>query len=142
MHLLKNPAADLSDRGEGPVPTELSVLVVEDARATADILGMFFEAEGHRVRVAYDGAEALKQAVVEPPDLILMDLGLPEMNGLEVAREIRRHPFTKRVVVIALTGYDDQEMLHRCAEHGFDAHLSKPADPEEIKRLVKVLFPD
>ncbi|MGC4014721.1 MAG: response regulator [Luteolibacter sp.] len=119
----------------------LSVMVVEDSRATADILGMFFESEGHRVRVVYDGEEAVKQAITDFPDLILMDLGLPMMSGLEATSAIRQQQSTKRSIVVALTGFDDAEMLHRCSDSGFDAHIAKPADPAELQQLVSLLFP-
>lgn len=119
----------------------LSVLVVEDARATADILGLFFETEGHRVRVVYDGAQAVKQVRIDPPDLILMDLGMPEMNGLDATMEIRTLRIPKRVAVIALSAFDDEDMIRRCSEIGFDGHLTKPADPEELRELIRSLFP-
>jgi len=141
MHLLQSPSPLVPSGGSDPSGQTLSVMVVEDSQATADILGLFFEAEGHRVRVVYDGVEAVKQTLIDPPDLILMDLGLPEMNGLDAVQEIRRQQASKRSVVIALTGFDDDDMLRRCSEHGFDAHIAKPADPQELRRLVRVLFP-
>ena len=137
MHILQ--ARPITSR-HGLKARSLSVLVVEDSIATADILGMFFETLGHKVRVAYDGREALTQAYAEVPDLIVMDLGLPEMNGFETMSEIRRLQGDKRVVAIALSGFDDDEIIARCAVLGFDAYFSKPADPLELEELVQTFF--
>lgn len=139
MYLLKNPTVqvhgELSEERKAP----LSILVVEDGKCTADILGMFFETEGHRVRVAYNGVEAINLAVQELPDLVLMDLALPEMNGLHATEQIRLLQKDKPLIVVALSGFDDDELVERCSECGFDAYISKPADPEELKYVLRNL---
>src|SRR5690349_12756475 len=107
MHVLRQSSAPAPACEPVPRPwRKLSVLVVEDSRCAADILGLFFESKGHDVTVVYDGIEAVKQTTLRPPDLILMDLGLPEMNGLNATREIRRMEKADGIHIVALSGFD------------------------------------
>jgi PAS domain S-box-containing protein len=112
------------------------VLVVEDGKATADILAMFFEVEGYPVRVAYDGLEALEKVSESMPDLILMDLGMPRMDGFEAARRIRGLPGGGSVAIVALSGWGQDKDKQRSAEAGFDDHLVKPVSPADLRRLL------
>ena len=91
---------------------------------------------GHNVRVAHDGPHALEAVEAEPPELILLDLGLPRMNGYEVAERLRAQPTEPRPFLVALTGYGQAEARRRSAEAGFDVHLVKPVDPHELERLL------
>jgi CheY-like chemotaxis protein len=91
---------------------------------------------GHEVRLAYTGPEGVTTAQAWRPDIVLCDIGLPGLDGYGVARELRLNPTTARVRLLALTGYGQEEDRRRSHEAGFDHHLVKPADPEELLRLL------
>jgi PAS domain S-box-containing protein len=114
----------------------LRVVVVEDNKDAADSLRLLLEILGHEARVAYTGPEGLREAVSWHPDVVLSDIGLPGLNGLGLAGELRRRPETARARLIALTGYGSEEDRRRSLAAGFDAHLVKPADPEDIQKLL------
>lgn len=111
------------------------VLVVDDSPDIADTLAELVESYGHEVRVAYEGAQALARAREEPPDLVLLDIGLPGMNGYQVARALREILGTGPRLV-ALTGYGQAEDRQRAKEAGFDLHLTKPPRPETLEALL------
>ncbi|QJE97364.1 hybrid sensor histidine kinase/response regulator [Luteolibacter luteus] len=117
------------------------VLVVDDGRSTADILGMFFEMEGREVRVAYDGADAVELAKSFAPDLILMDLGMPRMDGFEAARHIRALPSGDGITMVALSGWGQEKDRRLSREAGFDEHLVKPVSPIDLRELLEILKP-
>ena len=94
------------------------------------------ELMGHEVRVAYTGAAALTGAEQEPPDVILLDIGLPGMDGYEVARRLRQRTELARTRVVALSGYGRDEDRRRAEEAGFDHHLTKPVDPDVLQSLL------
>ncbi|HEX9243737.1 MAG TPA: ATP-binding protein [Anaeromyxobacter sp.] len=112
------------------------VVVIEDdadaAEALADVLGLL----GHRVRVARDGRSGLALARERMPDVILCDIGLPDMDGYEVARTVRGVGSARGTRLVALTGYAQPEDRQRALEAGFDAHLAKPPDPEALARAL------
>jgi CheY-like chemotaxis protein len=112
------------------------VLVVEDNRDTAESLTMLLDLYGHRVRTVYDGVAALDAAGAEAPDVMLVDIGLPGMDGYEVARRIRRDAHLRDVRLIALTGYGRDEDRRQALAAGFDHHLVKPVNPETLNGLV------
>ena len=115
----------------------LRVLVADDERAIADSLEKILHHEGHDVRVAYDGAEVLKTARRFDPDVAILDIDMPELNGYDVARALRlRH---KEVVLVAVTGWKHRtdKILARMA--GFDHHFGKPCDPRAIMELLATL---
>ncbi|MGH7818360.1 MAG: response regulator, partial [Candidatus Binatia bacterium] len=115
------------------------VLLVEDNVDAAESLRMLLELLGHHVRVAHDGLSAFDVADADPPDVMLIDIGLPGLDGYEVARRIRRHPHLKRTVLVALTGYGREEDRHRALSAGFDHHLVKPVDVDTLQGLVQRL---
>jgi PAS domain S-box-containing protein len=117
----------------------LRVLVTDDVPDSADSMGMLLELWGHDVRVAYGGEEALDAAESERPDVALLDIDLPDIPGLEVARRLRANPRTKEIHLVAMTGYGQREDRRRTQEAGFDAHLVKPVDPKELKALLSSL---
>jgi two-component system CheB/CheR fusion protein len=120
----------------GPGPACYRVLVVEDNRDAADSLRMLLEVLGHEVAVAYTGPEGVEKASRWRPDVIVCDIGLPGLDGWGVARQLRRNPQTARVRLLALTGYGSEEDRVRSRLAGFDHHLVKPADPQELLRLL------
>ncbi|HET6383530.1 MAG TPA: response regulator [Armatimonadota bacterium] len=112
------------------------VLIVEDNRDAAETLSEILELWGHEVRVANNGRDALEMARVSPPEVALLDIGLPEMDGYEVARIFRSDKSLSEVLLVALTGYGQGEDRRLSKEAGFDVHLTKPVDPNELRRLL------
>ena len=112
------------------------VLVVEDNADAAEGLRMLLELAGHEVLVAHDGAAALEKARNEEPDLMLVDIGLPGIDGYEVARRIRREPSLRHLVLIALTGYGREADRTHALTAGFDHHIVKPVDPDGLMLLI------
>jgi two-component system CheB/CheR fusion protein len=112
------------------------VLVVEDNPDTAESLTMFLEFLGHRVRSVYDGVAALDAARSDLPDVMLVDIGLPGMDGYELARRVRRAPDLEGVILVALTGYGREEDKQQAMAAGFDYHLVKPVSPDALHGLV------
>ncbi|BBQ00282.1 hypothetical protein BSFA1_54100 [Burkholderia sp. SFA1] len=114
----------------------LRVLVVDDNHDAADSLGMLLSALGTEVRVVYDGASALASAAEWTPSAVVLDLGMPILDGWEVARRFRRDPALKDIKLIALSGWGQDEDRERTASAGFDHHLIKPADFSSLQRLL------
>jgi signal transduction histidine kinase/ActR/RegA family two-component response regulator len=112
------------------------VLVVDDNRDAADTLQALFEMENCRVATAYDGQEAVLATERAMPDMIVMDLGMPRMDGYEAARRIRCQPGSKEVLMIAVTGWGQLDARQRTMEAGFDHHLIKPVDFDELRQLA------
>ena len=92
---------------------------------------------GSEVRIANDGREAVEVAAEYLPDVILMDIGMPKMNGYEAAQHIRQQPWGTHILLIALTGWGQEEDKRRTTDAGFDYHLVKPAEPSELQRLFQ-----
>lgn len=112
------------------------VLLVDDNRDAAQLLAMFLEASGHDVELAYDGPEAVSGAQALRPHTVLLDIGLPGMDGYEVARRIRRDPDLESIQLIAISGYCQSEDRKRSRAAGFDHHLAKPPDHDELLHLL------
>jgi len=117
-----------------------SILIVEDSRTAADLLGLFFESHGFDVAIAYDGEQAVQSTMLRCPQLVIMDLGLPELNGLHASMEIRKHHPDQDIRFVALSGYDDTDTVGKCLEYGFDSHVPKPAEPDQLLKLVRNLL--
>jgi signal transduction histidine kinase/CheY-like chemotaxis protein len=120
----------------GLIDQRPKVLVVDDNRDAADSLQALFEMENCNVATAYDGFEAVQAVEDAMPDMIVMDLGMPCMDGYEAARRIRRKAGSQNVLMIALTGWGQSDARQRTIEAGFDHHLIKPVNFDEIKRLA------
>jgi PAS domain S-box-containing protein len=112
------------------------ILVADDFPQAAETLGGLLRQEGYEVQIAQDGLEAFQAAERSHPDVIVLDLAMPELNGYEAARKIREQPWGKQVVLIALSGWGQQRDRHRTKEAGFDAHLTKPVKYETILELL------
>ena len=121
-----------------PEPTS-RLLVVDDNMDAADILVMTLQMFGHEVQVAYSGQAALETAVEYQPECVLLDIGLPEMDGYQVAQHLRQQPQTKDVWLIAMTGYGQDSDRQRTKEAGFDHHFVKPVDPQKLQNLLVTL---
>jgi CheY-like chemotaxis protein len=111
------------------------VLIVDDDRDVADGLRAALEIHTHRVAVAHNGPEALAAARIFKPDVVFCDIGLPGMNGYDVARAFRADGAFRSTVLVALSGYAQSEDLAKASAAGFDQHLAKPPNIEKIKRI-------
>jgi CheY-like chemotaxis protein len=112
------------------------VLVVDDTRDVADSFALLLEILGAQVRVAYSGAQALAACAEFEPELVFLDIGMPQMDGFETARRMRKLPAGREPVFIALTGWGEEETRRRAREAGFDRFLTKPADMSELEALL------
>lgn len=117
----------------GPPPR---VLVVDDNRDGADTLAMLLKTMGADPHVVYDGHSALAAMREHRPDVVLLDLGMPGMDGYEVAARIREDATWRTVWLVALTGFGADEERRRCREAGFDDHCVKPADPARLRAVL------
>jgi CheY-like chemotaxis protein len=118
------------------------VLIVDDNHDSADTLAALLDAWGHEVRTFYDGPSAIVGAAEFLPNLVLLDIGLPEMNGYETARELRRSSAGRAMTLVAFTGYGQDEDRRRVREAGFDHHLVKPLDPAVLEKILDTLATD
>ena len=119
--------------------SKMRVLIVEDNRDSAKSMAMLVRLLGYKAIVAFDGPTALAEFEADPADVVLLDIGLPRMDGFEVARRLRTHAVHKLPFIIAITGYGQDEDRRRSQEVGIDLHLLKPADPEELERMLSRL---
>lgn len=129
-------AAPADDAAPASASHAVQVLVVDDNRDAADSLLTLFQLEGYAVRAAYDGAQALAAVDAVWPQLIVMDLGMPGMDGYEAARQIRQKAQGRDVLMLALTGWGQGDARQRTAQAGFDHHLTKPVDFDAIAALL------
>ena len=135
MPLLATPPARAPGSGVDLAPPHTErrrVLVADDNLDAAEALATLLEALGHEVRVAHDGAQALATGRDFEPEVVLLDLGMPVMDGLEVARRMRQQPWGAAARVVAVTGWGQQQDRARTAEAGFDAHLVKPVTDRDL----------
>lgn len=119
-----------------PARKGLHILIVEDNPDSAFSTALLLRLYGHEVRMVHDGRAALQVIGEDPPDVVLLDIGLPGLDGWEVARQIRRPPEQKKPFLIAITGYGQEEDRRRSAEAGIDLHLVKPVDPLELQEIL------
>ncbi|HKO21800.1 MAG TPA: response regulator [Candidatus Eisenbacteria bacterium] len=128
--------ANGTPQAEVALPATRRVLVVDDNVDSAESLAMLLRLGGHEIETAYDGFQAVAAAERFLPDLILLDIGLPGMDGYEVAARLREGSAGRELVLIAVTGWGQEEDRRRSREAGFDAHLTKPVDMAALTRLV------
>jgi signal transduction histidine kinase len=124
-----------------PATPSHRILIVDDNRDAADSMALLVETAGHSARTAYDGHQALDLASAFAPDVLLLDLGVPGLNGFEIARRIRRQPWGRRVALIAVTGWGQEHDRRRTAEAGFDAHLIKPVGTADLLSALRACAP-
>ncbi len=125
-------------RGAGePAPgSPLRVAVVDDNKDGADSLAILLRLRGHDVQVAHDGLDAVRVADSFRPDAMVLDIGLPGLDGYEVARRIRRQPWSARLVIVAVSGWGQDQDKQRSADAGIDCHLVKPVHPADLERIL------
>lgn len=112
------------------------ILVVDDNKDSADSLGMLLRLKGNEIRTAYDGIEAVNLAETFHPELVLLDIGLPKLNGYEVARRIRQQSWGRNMILVALTGWGQDEDRRRSQEAGFNFHVVKPVELAAFEKLL------
>jgi PAS domain S-box-containing protein len=119
-----------------PAAATRRVLVADDNRDAADSLALIFECDGHQVWRAFSGQEALAVALRERPEFMILDIGMPDMSGYEVAERVRAEPWGKRATLVAVTGWGQESDRQRARVAGFDQHLTKPVDPAHLEALL------
>ena len=144
---IRLPIATCVPQATAPAPPEpvraagRRVLIVDDSEDGAESLAMLLEFGGHETYKAHDGIAALEAAERLRPDAVLLDIGLPRMNGYEVGRRIRQTPWGKQLTLVALTGWGQDEDRDRSRDAGFDAHMVKPVDLDALLKLLASVSP-
>jgi CheY-like chemotaxis protein len=138
---LEDASATIAQAGESEPTTSVGhrVLIVDDNYDGADSLAMLLEEVGHETHKAHDGVEALEAVERVRPDAVLLDIGLPKLNGYEVCQRLRQRPGGDELVIVALTGWGQDEDRQRSLDAGFDTHLVKPVDHGVLIRLLASL---
>jgi CheY-like chemotaxis protein len=143
LPLLVTAVASESRPGEEPQssasPVKARILVVDDLKDSAESLAMLLRFMGNEVRIADDGEEAVEVARAFRPDLVLLDIGLPKLDGYEACRLIRQLPFGNDMVLVAVTGRGTEEDRRKAKEAGFDHHMIKPVASEAVEKLLQSL---
>jgi PAS domain S-box-containing protein len=139
--LQPQPIFEFGTPNQSPAPVSAPkiaqrILVVDDNRDAAHALGKLLDRLGHEVQFAYDGPSALRIAREYQPGVVLLDIGLPEMNGYEVARQLRQEPFFKGTLLVAVSGYGQEEDRLRSQEAGFDYHFTKPIPIDSLNKIL------
>ena len=125
------------DADESPANArKLRILIADDNRDTAQTLAIMLRFEGHDVRTAYDGLEALATGQMFLPELVFLDIGMPVLDGYQTARQIRERPWGKHVHLVALTGWSQETDRQQSVANGFEDHIVKPADAEQLKAVI------
>ena len=117
------------------------ILVVDDNADSVTSLAMILRRMGHEIQTAYDGLEAVQVAGVFRPQIVLLDIGLPKMNGYEAAKRIREQPWDERIAIIALSGWGQEQDKQKALDAGFDHHLTKPVEPAALAKLLALIAP-
>jgi len=132
------PKAEQNVAAEAPAKTgPLRILIADDNTDAANTLATYLRLSGHRPVVAFDGGQALQLAASEPPDVMLVDLTMPTLNGFDVARNIRAQPWGSAVRLIAVSGWFSPEVIDRISHAGFDAHVTKPIDMDALPGVLQ-----
>jgi CheY-like chemotaxis protein len=130
------PRAPKAVNTPSPYARPLRVAIIEDSLDTAESLGLLLDLLGYSVATAHSGARGIAVVREVKPDVVLCDIGLPEMDGFEVARRLKADPATASCHLVAITGYDQEEDRRRATEAGFEHHLVKPVDPDRLFELL------
>lgn len=126
------PAADT----KAAEPSGLRILIADDNEDSANVLALLLQLEGYVLAVAYNGVEALEVAERFQPDVVILDIGMPKLNGYEVARKIRERLWGRSILLIAQSGWGKEEDVRRSMESGFNVHLTKPPDFDALRKLL------
>jgi len=135
------PAAEPSSGGEPAAQRQRKVLLADDNADALETMAALLEIEGHEVQTATDGNRALEVGAQLRPDVAILDIGMPHLNGYEAAAKIRESDWGRQVVLIALTGWGQEQDQARAREAGFDHHCTKPVDIDRLLQLVQGAAP-
>jgi CheY-like chemotaxis protein len=111
------------------------VLIADDALQGAEALALLLERRGHEVHVAHEGVEALRLAAEIKPDIAFLDIGMPGLSGYEIATRIRCEPWGRHMMLVAVTGWGQEDHKRKAYSAGFDEHFTKPMDPQHLRSL-------
>ena len=141
LPIISKPAVDSSpvSRDSSASLSQLRILIVDDNRDSADSLAMLFEITGNKTYLAHDGVEALEEIERHRPEVVLMDIGLPKLDGHEVCRRVREKSWGKDIRIIALTGWGQEDDRRKSEEAGFNGHLVKPVDYDKLLAMLASL---
>ena len=117
-------------------PARRRILVVDDNRDGASSLAEMLDLMGSDTQTAYDGAQAVEAAEAFKPDVILLDIGMPKLNGYDACRRIRTQPWGRSIVIVAQTGWGQEDDKRKAQEAGFDFHMVKPVDPAAFQKVL------
>lgn len=138
--LADNPRADVNAVKTAVTPKRsFRILVVDDNHDSALSLAMMLSIMGHETRTAHDGESAVQTAESFLPEVMLLDIGLPKLNGYEVAQRIRQQPWGTSMYLIAVTGWGQDEDRQRSSEVGLNVHMVKPVEPAALEKLLSDL---
>lgn len=137
--LADNRMADYTSPVTQTPPRRFKILVVDDNHDSALSLAMMLSIMGHDTRTAHDGESAVSSAETFQPDVVLLDIGLPKLNGYEVAQRIREQPWGTSMYLIAVTGWGQDEDRQRSSEVGLNLHMVKPVEPSALEKLLASL---
>ena len=140
-----NPMADINSTTAAavtPIPRRFRILVVDDNHDSALSLAMMLSIMGHETRTAHDGESAVETAESFLPEVVLLDIGLPKLNGYEVAQRIREQAWGASMFLIAVTGWGQEEDRQRSSEVGLNVHMVKPVEPAVLEKLLAGLKRD
>ncbi len=143
LPVLLAPAPERPPEGAGTVAVnsgKYRILVVDDNKDSALSLGLMLKIMGHQTQTAHDGPEAVRATAAFRPEVVLLDIGLPRLNGYEVCRRLREQPGGEKMVLIALTGWGQEEDKQRSKDAGFNFHMVKPVDPAALEKLLAGLL--
>jgi CheY-like chemotaxis protein/nitrogen-specific signal transduction histidine kinase len=137
LPILSKPSEAVAPESSiAPESTQRRILIVDDNKDSADSLAMLLEITGNKTYMAHDGVEAVEAIEQHRPDVVLLDIGLPRMDGHEVCRHVRAQPWGKDILVIALTGWGQEDDRRKSREAGFNGHLVKPVDYDQLLELL------
>jgi CheY-like chemotaxis protein len=118
------------------------ILVVDDNRDAADSLATLIRSFGHEVRAVYDGNQALEETTTFEPDMALVDIGMPGLDGYETVAQLSQRRGNEHLIVVAVTAWSRDEDKRQAYDSGFDLHVTKPMSVEKLKELLRLLDPD
>jgi CheY-like chemotaxis protein len=127
----KKPEIDASSASE----TARRILVVDDNQDSADAVALILQLDGHDVKTVYSGVDALDLVEQFKPHAVLLDIGMPQLNGYQVAQRLRTQAWGKNVLLIAQTGWGQEEDIRQCREAGFNHHVTKPIDFQKLREF-------
>jgi CheY-like chemotaxis protein len=141
LSVARKAARPLVEEEEGDAMVPHRILIADDNADSAESMGMLLRLMGNDVRIANDGLEAVEQAATFQPDIVLMDIGMPRLDGYEAARRIRNQEWSRDTLLVAVTGWGPSDDNAEATAAGFDAHFTKPLEPAELRRLVSGVRP-